>query len=138
MSDRRRALVCAVREGASRREAARLYSVGLATVERWMERARNKALDEVDWTDRPCLPHTLQRTDATMEELVLTVRRELKETSALGEYGAWAIGKELLDRGVVSVPCVRTIGRILERRGALDGRAVFVIGHRRQAGICPK
>src|SRR5688572_30993897 len=87
-----------------------------------MERARNKALDEVDWTDRPCLPHTLQRTDASLEELVLTVRRELKEPSALGEYGALAIRKELLDRGVVSVPCVRTIGRILERRGALDGR----------------
>jgi transposase-like protein len=122
VSDRRRALVGAVRGGASRREAARLYSVGLATVQRWMERARNKALDEVDWTDRPCLPHTLQRTDASLEELVLTVRRELKETSALGEYGALAIRKELLDRVVVSVPCVRTIGRILERRGALDGR----------------
>jgi len=28
-----------------------------------------------------------------MEEWVLTVRRELKETSALGEYGALAIAK---------------------------------------------
>jgi len=57
-----------------------------------------------------------------MEEWVLTVRRELKETSALGEYGALAIRRELLDRGVVSVPSLRTIGRILERRGAVDGR----------------
>ena len=112
MSDRRRALVSAVRRGASRREVARLYRVGLATVERWIERARNKALDEVDWTDRPSIPHTIQRTSATMEEWVLTVRRELKETSALGEYGALAIRKELLDRGVVSVPSLRTIGRI--------------------------
>lgn len=57
-----------------------------------------------------------------MEELVLTVRHELKATSALGEYGALAIRSELLDRGMVGVPSVRTIGRILERWGALDGR----------------
>jgi hypothetical protein len=104
------------------REAARLYQVGLATVERWFERARNKLLDEVDWTDRPSIPHRIQRTSAAMEELVLTVRHELKATSALGEYGALAVRSELLHRGIVSVPSVRTIGRILQRRGALDGR----------------
>jgi transposase-like protein len=122
VSDKRRALVCAVRQGASRREIARLYHVGLATVQRWVARARSKALDEVDWTDRPCIPHRIQRTSPAMEELVLIVRSELKQTSALGEYGAFAIRRELLDRGLLSVPSLRTIGRILERRGALDAR----------------
>jgi hypothetical protein len=50
------------------------------------------------------------------------LRRELKETSELGEHGAKAIHRELLARGYQAVPSVRTIGRILERRGALDGR----------------
>jgi hypothetical protein len=50
------------------------------------------------------------------------VRRELKETSDLGEFGAVAIHRELLERSIASVPSFRTIGRILERRGALDGR----------------
>jgi hypothetical protein len=48
------------------------------------------------------------------------MRRELKETSDLGEYGARAIYRELAARGQGVVPAVRTIGRILERRGALD------------------
>ncbi|SRR5712691_4046719 len=39
----------------------------------------------------------------------------------LGEYGAQAIRRELAVRGPAGVPSVRTIGRILERRGALDG-----------------
>jgi len=51
---------------------------------------------------------------------VLGLRRELKETSDLGEYGARAIHRELVARGYGMVPSVRTIGRVLERRGALD------------------
>jgi len=50
------------------------------------------------------------------------VRTELKDRSALGEYGAVSIRRELVARNRVEVPAVRTIGRILERRGALDGR----------------
>ena len=50
----------------------------------------------------------------------MVVRRELKETSDLGEYGARAIYRELAARGHGVAPAVRTIGRILERRGALD------------------
>lgn len=41
-------MVDAVRWGASIRKVARLYQVGLATVARWYERARNQSLDEVD------------------------------------------------------------------------------------------
>jgi hypothetical protein len=57
-----------------------------------------------------------------MEDRVLELRRELKDTSDLGEFGAVAIHRELVRPGEPVTPSVRTIGRILERRGALDGR----------------
>jgi len=53
---------------------------------------------------------------------VLKLRQELKEQSALGEFGAVAILRELQTRNLSRVPSVRTIGRILERGGALDYR----------------
>ena len=40
----------------------------------------------------------------------------------LGAVGAEAIRQALLDQGVAAVPSLRTINRILARRGALDGR----------------
>jgi hypothetical protein len=54
------------------------------------------------------------------------LRRELRESSVLGEYGAAAIRREMLGLELAGpVPSERTIGRILERRGALDaGRRV--------------
>jgi len=57
-----------------------------------------------------------------MEDLVLTTRRELRENSALGEFGDAAIVREMLDREITDVPSISTIARILRRRGALDGR----------------
>jgi hypothetical protein len=57
-----------------------------------------------------------------VEEQVLALRRELRETSALGEYGAVAIHREWPGAAWGPPPAVRTIGRILERRGALDGQ----------------
>ena len=56
-----------------------------------------------------------------MEDLVLDLRRSL-QTSDLGEVGAVAIHQKLLERHLAQSPSVRTIGRILERRGVLDGR----------------
>lgn len=50
------------------------------------------------------------------------MRRWLKEKSALGEYGAVAIQRELNQSGVNPAPSVRTIGYILQRSGALDGQ----------------
>ncbi len=115
-------MVIAVRKGASMREAAGLYHFGLATVHYWVRRAGNKPLDQVVWNDRPSVPHRVQRTDRANEGLVLMIRRELKERSVLGEYGAPAIYRELLDPGMPNPPSIRTIGRILERWGALDSR----------------
>jgi hypothetical protein len=76
----------------------------------------------VDWHDRPCTPRTTTRTEATIEDLVLTVRKELGQCSDLGFHGAEAIHEALKARKVESLPAVRTLNRILERRGALDGR----------------
>ena len=104
------------------RSVARENRVTLSTVQWWIERARGQRLDRVEWSDRPCIPRSTQRTDCATEELVLRLRKELKENSVLGEYGALAIHHELVDRGHTRPPSVRTIGRILERRGALDAR----------------
>jgi len=114
--------VAAVRRGASHREAAQRFGVAVCTVQRWFERARGQRLDRVVWTDRSHVPKRTGRTDLAIEQLVLQVRRWLKERSVLGEYGAAAIARELEARCVPSRPSVRTIGRILQRCGALDSR----------------
>jgi hypothetical protein len=116
-------MVAEVRSGRSLRSAAKMFRVTLDTVQRWVARAADRPLDEVDWTDRPSGgPTSPRRTKRSVEERVLTVRRVLKTSSALGEYGAAAIRREMLARNLRKVPSLRTIGRILERRGALDGR----------------
>ena len=50
------------------------------------------------------------------------MRTELGQGSDLGFHGAEAIHEALKGRKVEPLPSVRTINRILERRGALDGR----------------
>jgi hypothetical protein len=114
-------MVAKVRAGAAMRAVARLHRVSLCTVQWWVRRAGDLALDKVDWGNRSPIPARNARTAAAVEDLVLMLRRQLKERSALGEYGARAIHSELVTRGHAAVPSLRTIGRILERRGALDG-----------------
>jgi len=111
-----------VRAGASLRAVAQQCRVSLRTVQRWMTRAGREDLAQVDWTDRPSVPHTIQRTGLIAEDRVVQMRRYLREDSDLGEYGAPAIHRALEAEGLGGVPSIRTIGRILERRGALDGR----------------
>jgi hypothetical protein len=102
---------------------AQQFGVALATVQRWVERAKGQRLDRVDWSDHPCgLPTPVNRTERQREDLVLTLRQELRDTSDLGEFGAAAIHREWLARSLPDPPSVRTIGLILERRGALDRR----------------
>ena len=118
-------MVAEVRAGASMRTVARVHDVSLSTVQWWCRRAGALPLDHVDWSDRSPIPGKVHRTEAVVEDFMLVLRRELRETSDLGEYGARAIHRELAARGHALVPSVRTIGRILERRGALDaGRRV--------------
>jgi transposase-like protein len=115
-------MVAAVRQGESMRSVARRGGVSLLTVQRWVRRAQGHALDHVDWSDQPSVPHHTGRTAAEPEEVVLTLRQELKAHSDLREWGAVAIHRELVARGYPTVPAGRTIGRILERGGALDAR----------------
>jgi hypothetical protein len=115
-------MVAAVRRGHSQHAVARQFVVSLATVQYWVDRAQGQRLDRVDWSDRSHAPRTPHRTDRAIEELVLSLRRELAQTSDLGACGAKAIHQALQGRGVQDIPSIRTIGRILERGGALDGR----------------
>lgn len=113
-------MVTAVREGTSMRSVARAHDVSLSTVQWWLRRARGRPVDHVDWSDRPPIARRIRRTQDAVENRVLVLRRELKETSDLGEYSARAIHREFVTQGHGAVPSVRTIGRILDRRGALD------------------
>jgi putative transposase len=114
-------MVAAVRRGQSLHAVARQFGVGVATVAHWVQRAQGQRLDRVDWSDRPSTPHHTRRTKTSLEDLVLKTRTELAH-SDLGAVGAETIRQTLLGQGVASVPSVRTINRILARRGALDGR----------------
>lgn len=110
-----------MRRGQSLRAVAKQFGVGVATVVYWVQRAKGQRLDRVDWSDRSRAPHQTRSTATDLEDLVLKTRRELAQ-SDLGASGADAIRQALLDQGVAQVPAVRTINRILGRRGALDSR----------------
>jgi hypothetical protein len=116
-------MVSQVRDGISQRAVARSFRVSLSTVQRWLARAGDLPLAEVDWVARPagCRVSPL-RTKAGVEQRVLVIRRQLRTESDLGEYGPEAIQRELQQRGARVIPAVATIARILSRRGALDGR----------------
>jgi len=93
----------------------------LSTVQLWVARAAGKRLDRVNWSDLPGGPSVPPgRTSGETEDLVLQVRRELRETSDLGEFGAAAILMELLARRIQNIPAVRTIGYI---RASDQGRS---------------
>jgi transposase-like protein len=115
-------MVEAVRRGRSQQQVARDFDVSPATVNRWVRHAHGQRLDRVDWSSRSPIPHTTQRTEATLEDLVLEVRSRLQADSDLGFFGAEAILESLRARGVEPLPAERTIYRILRRRGVLDRR----------------
>ena len=115
-------MVAAVRRGTAQRAVANRFGVALCTVQRWVERAKGQRLNRGDWNSRSRAPKCTGRTDPTIEQQVLTIRRWLKNKSDLGEYGAATIQREMQARGIDSCPSIRTIGRILERRGVLDAR----------------
>jgi transposase len=130
-------MVAEVRRGRSMRSVAKTFRMSLHTVQRWVTRAADGPLDEVDWADRPSGDRTSsRRTKRSVEQRVLTIRRALKTKSDLGEYGAAAIRRELLARNQRAVPSLRTIGRILERGGLwMDADGCDTRRHR-GAGSC--
>ena len=116
-------MVLAVRRGQSIRSVARTFGVTKATVERWKNHAEGKRLDRVDWNDHPDgASKPVNRTSAEVEQCVLTLRKQLKENSPLGEHGADAIIREMQQRDCPMLPARATVNRILKRHGELDGR----------------
>lgn len=116
-------MVAAVRGGKSVSAVARRFRVARSTVRLWVSRAQGRRLHRVDFADRPAGPlRPARKTSRGIEELILSIRRELRDESPLGEFGAAAIHCELTKRRVQPLPSLRTIGRILDRCGALDGR----------------
>lgn len=116
-------MVQAVRQGQSFRSVAKQFGVSKTTVERWVQRAKTKRLDRVDWTDQPeetTAPKN--RSSFEVEICVLNLRKELKENSDLGEYGADAILREMHRLECPQPPSRATVNRILLRHGQLDGR----------------
>lgn len=114
-------MVAATRAGESMRAVARRFLVPLSTVQYWLAHAGHQRLDRVNWQDQSRAPQTTRRTPAPVERRILATRKRLKVHSALGECGADAIHREL-DGRLKALPSKRTIGRILERHGLLDGR----------------
>ena len=109
--------MAAVRRGLSLRPVGPDFGVSPATVWHWVHHAAGQLRDRVDWSDRPHTPIKTRRTADTIEDQVLQLRRELRHDSDLGFYGAQTIHDVLADRQVRPLPSVRTIGRILQRRG---------------------
>lgn len=91
-------MVSQVRRGVALCAVAKTCGVSLRTVQVWVARAGSERLDRVDWSDRPRGGRrAAQATSSSVEDLVLDVRRRLKTSSALGEFGAVAIRRELTE-----------------------------------------
>jgi transposase len=115
-------MVAAVRRGQSQRQVARRFGVTLRTVQKWCTKAAGQHLDRVSWESSSTAPHRTRRTPRAMERRILAIRERLRRHSVLGEFGAAAIWRELQAQQVAGIPSVRTVGRILQRHGVLDGR----------------
>ncbi len=122
-------MVAAVRAGQSLRQAARAFGVSVGNVAYWVDQAQGERIDRVRFTNRKP-GRAWNRTSARVEQRILRTRRELRDKSVLGEYGADAIGLALRARvaapapaptpAAAPVPTRATIYRVLERHGALD------------------
>lgn len=110
-----------IRRGYSQRAVARDFHVALRTVQRWVQRAGNLGLNEVDWRNRSkSAKRVANKTTTDLEQKICLKRKELETEGALGFVGAQAIHDALGQSGVTALPSVRTIGRILRRQGLLD------------------
>jgi hypothetical protein len=108
-----------VRQGRSMYAVARQCHVSVATVCRWVAHARGQALERVLFANRKP-GRAWNRTPPEVESRILATRRELREESVLGEYGARAIALALQAQPSPA-PSPATINRVLARCGALDG-----------------
>jgi transposase len=115
-------MVRQVRAGKSMRSVAAQFGVSVGKVAFWAERAEGKRLDRADFSDRaPGCSVAWNRLDATVEQRVLELRRQLREHSILGEYGAEAIQQALEIESESNAPSRASINRVLARHGLQDG-----------------
>ena len=119
-----------MRSGQSLRGAATQLGFSVASAAYWVERARDKRIDRVDFANRSP-GRAWNRTGADVEQRILSLRDTLREQSVLGEYGLDAIGSAL-QRDGGAVPSRTTIYRVLERHGAFDST------HRQRRPAPPK
>lgn len=115
--------MAAVRADNAQRAVDRRFKVSLSTVQLWLTRTVDRRLDRVEWLAGRSGPVvSANRAAPEIEEAVLAMRAQLYRHSALGEHGAAMIRRALVACAGVPAPSERTIGRILTRGGALDGR----------------
>lgn len=114
-------MVEAVRAGEGVRAVARRLGVSPGAVLYWAKRSAGTRVDRFDFEDRARGPRRpWNRTASQTEQRVLSMRRDLRTEDILGEFGAPAIHRAMLERGEPSTPSPATIGRILKRHGAID------------------
>ena len=105
------------------RVVARRWGVSVGQVHYWVKRCHGQRLERADFGDRKRGPRRpWNRSAPALERRVLALRRELKQDSVLGEYGAAAIQRSLPHSPERPVPALATIHRILVRWGAVDAR----------------
>jgi hypothetical protein len=115
-------MVRAIRTGRSMRAVAEQFQVSVSTVALWVDRAKGKRLDRIDFGDRaPGCVVAWNRVDEAAERRIVELRALLRDRSVLGEYGARAIQAALEAQQWPAVPSVATINRVLARSGAQDG-----------------
>lgn len=115
-------MVAAVRRGEALRAVAKKFKVALFAVQHWVRRAADQLLEQVAWENGSRRPQrSPAQTAPAMERRILALQGELAQ-SQLGLVGAQAIYDALQAGKLGPLPCVRTIGRILKRYGALDRR----------------
>jgi hypothetical protein len=78
-------------------------------------------MERVIWAARSRRPHHIaNRTPTRIEDAVVQARLDLQK-GALGFVGAEAIRAHLAEHGGQELPSARTIARIVQRRGLVDG-----------------
>jgi transposase len=97
------------------------FRVSKSTVQRWVTRSQGTRLDRVNFGNKKSgVQKQKNKTPNKIEKVVLRIRKQLKEKSILGLYGANAIRDEMIRLGNKTVPSARTINNILKRHGKID------------------
>ena len=106
--------------------------MALGTAAYWITRVRGRRLNRALFANsKP--GRASNRTPRPLQRLILDTRRELREQSALGEYGLEAIQGALAQKvASEQIPGRTTIYEILERHGVFDA------AHRRRRPPPPK